>query len=43
MARNNAPFSNIEGGFGILGGMAGHTMMYDTTITNEEAYLPEVY
>lgn len=43
LSRNNATFTNISNGFGILGGMAGHTMMYDTTISDKENYLPEVY
>ena len=43
LSRNNATYTNINNGFGVLGGMAGHTMMYDTTISDKENYLPEVY
>ncbi|MBO7192094.1 MAG: DUF4249 family protein [Bacteroidales bacterium] len=35
MAQKKPVFSNIEGGFGILGGMAGYSMIYDTNITVE--------
>lgn len=33
--------SNVDGGFGILAGMARRTMIYDTDYTVEDNYLPE--
>ena len=43
MARINSIFSNIHGGFGILGGMAGEILTFDIDVAESEKYLPEVY
>lgn len=42
MSRNNPVYTNIAGGFGILGGMASRSHVFDTTSQEDDRYLPEV-
>lgn len=42
MSRNNPVYTNIADGFGILGGMASRSHVFDTTSQEDDRYLPEV-